>query len=459
MYIIDEEESTWSIKQERMDFGERLAETQVMARIFDSPQMYPVNRTGFYCMGVAPLRAPTSALNNATINQFHGEVIYHNRFTGHLSAADHPKLYVRFTLLMQFYAFMTLVYLGLSIGWILLCFKHRDQIVTVQHFVSVILLFLVVEMACQWLFYRFYNANPIDMRHFVSTDQRRGSTSIARFLLVLTNILESMRDSMSFFLLLIVSMGYGVVHPTIGPVIVRVYALTGLHFAFSIMYSIGIIFVLLDTTNAWVGAFILPMAFTLTVFYMWILSSLRNTIQDLQERHQTFKMNMFKRLQAILLGSVAFLTLYFFGIIAMVALTGTSDFVDHSWKYRWFLLDGVLVLLYLGAFGLIAWSWRPTGNNMRLAMSDELATDEEVAAGQFDVHTIGADHDDLDDDAQEVNSVHLYQLSRTPKDTSAARIHETETHYAAVESDDDDGDDHHKHESNVLFESDKRDHT
>lgn len=36
LYIIDDEESTWSIKQERMDFGERLAETQVMARIFDS---------------------------------------------------------------------------------------------------------------------------------------------------------------------------------------------------------------------------------------------------------------------------------------------------------------------------------------------------------------------------------------------------------------------------------------
>lgn len=167
--------------------------------------MYPVNRTGFYCMGVAPLRAPTSALNNATINQFHGEVIYHNRFTGHLSAADHPKLYVRLTLLMQFYALMTLVYLGLSIGWILLCFKHRDQIVTVQHFVSVILMFLVVEMAFQWLFYRYYNAHPIDMRHFVATDKRPGSTTIARFLLVLSNILESMRDSMSFFLLLIVS--------------------------------------------------------------------------------------------------------------------------------------------------------------------------------------------------------------------------------------------------------------
>lgn len=253
-------------------------------------------------------------------------------------------------------------------------------------------------------------------------------------------------------------MGYGVVRPTIGPII-RVYALTGLHFVFSVMYSIGIIFVLLDTTNAWVGLFIFPMAFTLTIFYMWILSSLKNTIQDLQERHQTFKMNMFKRLQVILFGAVVFLTLYFFGIIALITLTGTNDFIEDSWKYRWFLLEGVLVLLYFVVFGLIAWSWRPTGNNMRLAMSDELATDEEVAAGQFDVHTIGSEHDEMDEDAEEVESVHLQQLSRTPKNTSEHQVHATEPGYAAVESDDDFGDDVKQNESKVLFESDERHHS
>jgi len=100
---------------------------------------------------------------------------------------------------------MTLVCVVLSVGWIFMCYKHRDQIVTVQHFVSAVLMFLVIEMACQWLFYRYYNAYPIDLRHFEAADGRPGVTSIARFLLVFTNILESVRDSMSFFLLLIVA--------------------------------------------------------------------------------------------------------------------------------------------------------------------------------------------------------------------------------------------------------------
>lgn len=252
-------------------------------------------------------------------------------------------------------------------------------------------------------------------------------------------------------------MGYGVVRPNIGPVITRVYALTGLHFVFSVMYSIGIIFVLLDTTNAWVGLFIFPMALTLTVFYMWILSSLKSTIQDLHERRQTFKMNMFKRLQIILLGAVVFLTLYFFGITGLIAFTGTNDFIEESWKYRWFLLEGILVLLYFVVFGLIAWSWRPTGNNMRLAMSDELATDEDVAAGQFDVHTIGSEHEELDEDAEEVGSVHLRQLSHTPRDESAHQVHVTEPEYSAVGSDDDFGDYDKPNESKVLFENDDQD--
>lgn len=46
---------------------------------------------------------------------------------------------------------------------------------------------------------------------------------------------------------------------------------------------------------------------------------------------------------------------------------------------RWFLLDGSLSLIYLAVFVSIAYLWRPTGNNQRLAMSEELAQDEDEA--------------------------------------------------------------------------------
>lgn len=54
----------------------------------------------------------------------------------------------------------------------------------------------------------------------------------------------------------------------------------------------------------------------------------------------------------------------------------------------WFLLDGWLGLLYLAVFMAIAWIWRPTGSNLRLAMSDELATDEDAEAGDFEIDVL-----------------------------------------------------------------------
>ena len=57
----------------------------------------------------------------------------------------------------------------------------------------------------------------------------------------------------------------------------------------------------------------------------------------------------------------------------------SSDYAAKSWKVRWWLLDGWLALLFFVAFAMIAYLWRPSANNSRLLMSDELAQDEEDA--------------------------------------------------------------------------------
>jgi hypothetical protein len=50
-----------------------------------------------------------------------------------------------------------------------------------------------------------------------------------------------------------------------------------------------------------------------------------------------------------------------------------SDPACSNWQYRWFLLDGSLSTIYACVFFGIAWLWRPTGRNVRFAMSEELA--------------------------------------------------------------------------------------
>jgi hypothetical protein len=117
----------------------------------------------------------------------------------------------------------------------------------------------------------------------------------------------------------------------------------------------------------------LPLAATLTAFYVWTLSSLNATMKDLIDRKQKTKAMMYKKLWWCLLGSIIVL----FGFIFINALAFASrseaDFLPEHWKSRWFVLDGWLSIVYFVDLAFIAYLWRPTANNRRFAMSDEVS--------------------------------------------------------------------------------------
>lgn len=67
---------------------------------------------------------------------------------------------------------------------------------------------------------------------------RNGSNIGSKILLVIVGILNAARNSFSFFLLLIVCMGYGVVKPTLGRTMIYVRWLAIAHFVFGLVYAI-----------------------------------------------------------------------------------------------------------------------------------------------------------------------------------------------------------------------------
>lgn len=227
---------------------------------------------------------------------FTGRVTFYNNFDGNLPAAEYPKL--------NFYFGLTVLYAVMGLGWLYMCMKHKDEILPVQHFISGTIVFLVIEMLAQWVYYFYLNAHQIDFFRIKEVNGQTSVTAVARFLLVLTSILDAGRNSVSFFLLLIVAMGYGVIRPSIGPVMTKVRMLTAAHFVFGVLYSIGIVLIQLDQGGAWIFAFIFPLAMTLTGFLMWIINSLKWSIEYLTQRKQTFKKGMFVKLHRILMGAV-----------------------------------------------------------------------------------------------------------------------------------------------------------
>lgn len=138
---------------------------------------------------------------------------------------------------------------------------------------------------------------------------------------------------------------------------------------------------------------ILPLAGTLTAFYVWTLNSLNATMKDLKERKQSTKEMMYRKLWWAILGSIAVIFGFFFFNSFTFASTGDPDFVPFHWQTRWFILDGWLNLVYLADVIFVAYIWRPTANNRRFAMSDELAQDDEG----FEIADFGAEDEDDDD--------------------------------------------------------------
>ncbi|KAJ7897052.1 hypothetical protein B0H14DRAFT_2676761 [Mycena olivaceomarginata] len=93
--------------------------------------------------------------------------------------------------------------------------------------------------------------------------------------------------------------------------------LAGAHFIFGILYAVGIVELELESTSALVLLmFVIPLAFTLSGFLLWILYSLNATIAQLRARKQRYKLSMFENLLSA-----------------------------KSWRVRWWLLDGWLALL------------------------------------------------------------------------------------------------------------------
>ena len=300
---------------------------------------YPIRRSGYYCVS-------TFAYSD---HNYRAAVVFRNAY-GELPAAQIAKL--------PFYGGLTITYAVLGIFWAFLYVQHRSDVLPVQNYITAIIIFLIVEQLMTWGFYDYQN--------------RHGNNALNKFFLIVVSILNAGRNSFSFFLLLIVCMGYGVVKPSLGKTMIYVRFLAIAHFVFGVIYAIASLSVTPESAGLLVLLVILPLAATLTAFYVWTLSSLNLTMKDLLDRKQRTKAMMYKKLWWCILGSIIVIFVFFFANSFAFASRNEVDFVPDHWRSRWFVLDGWLNIVYLFDIAFVAFLWRPTANNRRFAMSDEV---------------------------------------------------------------------------------------
>ena len=339
---------------------------------------YPIEKSGYYCV---------STYTSSESASYTAAVLFQNAF-GHLPASQVPKL--------SFFAGASLAYAIVLGIWLFSYIRYRSNILPVQNYITAICGFLVIEMIVIWGYYTCLNRN--------------GNNAGTKAYLAILSIFNSFRNAFTFFLLLIVCLGYGVVKPSLGDLMWKCRALAGLHFVFAAIYTVFSYILPPDSASPWVLLVILPLSLTMTAFYIWILSSLTHTIKFLEDRKQHVKALMYKNLWRLLLGSVLVIFAFFFFNSLIFANESPLEFITRHWQSRWFMLDGWLNVVYFVDFCIIAFIWRPTENNRRFAMSSQLAQDENEAQ-EFEIGSLRESFE-LDDDEDEHN--------RRSSDNSAA---------------------------------------
>ncbi|RUS21468.1 lung seven transmembrane receptor-domain-containing protein, partial [Endogone sp. FLAS-F59071] len=309
---------------------------------------YQVSRTGYYCVVIL-----TTRTKDPGAPFFEADIDWQNSY-GELPAIEYPKIW--------FYGLFSILYLVIGVLWMIQSLRYWRDILTVQNYISGVIFFLMVEMAFNWAYWQNYNIN--------------GKPSWG--LLAMVVITNAGRNSISFFMLLIVCMGYGVVKPSLGSTMQRCAALAYTHFAFGVIYSSGTMLMDPDDAGIIIVLVIFPLALTMTLFYVWILQSINQTLTVLDLRRQTVKAIMYRRLYRLLVFSVGMVILFFFLNAFNFSYRNTPGWAARNWKWRWFMLDGWLNVLYFIVFFVIVVLWRPTENNRRYGL-DQLSQDEDEA--------------------------------------------------------------------------------
>lgn len=314
---------------------------------------YAVKNTGYYCV-VTHRESPDT--------KFSAVVNFRNAF-GNLPAAEINKL--------PLYGLLAIFYLVAMALYSFAFWKHKHELLPLQKYLLAFFVFLTAETIFIWAYYDIKN--------------EKGDTAGTKVYMVFVSLLNAGKISFSFFLLLVIALGYGVVYPKLNKKLMRrCQIFAGLNFVLSVAYLIQNYLSNPESTSMLPLITLLPLSISMMAFYFIILKSMSQTLRYLQEQRQVVKLKMYKSL----LGTIyASLMVVFAGVIvSSFVFIGMNniEMVEQHWRTRFFFMDFWPSLVYYCVFVTVAFIWRPTDTSYMLACSQQLPTDPENVA-DFDL--------------------------------------------------------------------------
>ncbi|XP_017558143.1 transmembrane protein 87A isoform X1 [Pygocentrus nattereri] len=259
--------------------------------------------------------------------------------------------------LMIFYMVMCIVYILYALMWFVWASCYWKDLLRIQFWIAGVIFLGMVEMAVFCAEYENTNA--------------MGSAS--QGLLVFAELISALKRTLARLLVIIVSLGYGIVKPRLGTVMHRVVGLGVLYFAFAAIEGILRITGAKDSDLALLAN--IPLALLDSSLCWWIFVSLAQTIKTLKLRRNPVKLSLYRHFTNTLIFAVIA------SIIFMVWTTKKFRLADcqADWMELW-VDDAFWRFLFSIILLVIMFLWRPSANNQRYAFTPLIddSDDEEI---------------------------------------------------------------------------------
>uniref|UniRef100_A0A3P8RDG2 Transmembrane protein 87B n=1 Tax=Astatotilapia calliptera TaxID=8154 RepID=A0A3P8RDG2_ASTCA len=268
---------------------------------------------------------------------------------GYISVTEWP--------LMIFYMVMCVVYILYALLWFLWAACYWKDLLRIQFWIAGVIFLGMVEKAVFCAEYE--NTNTV------------GSASPG--LLIFAELVSAFKRTLARLLVIIVSLGYGIVKPRLGTVMHRVVGLGILYLAFASIEGVLRITGVSYNGRALITAIVLAMFDSCAI---WFISfHLAQTIKTLKLRRNPVKLSLYRHFTNTLIFAVI-ASIIFMGWTAkkLRLVECQSDWIelwveDAFWRFLFSVI--LLVIMFL---------WRPSANNQRYAFTPLIddSDDEEI---------------------------------------------------------------------------------
>ena len=319
---------------------------------------YDIPVQGRYYMILA-MCDPATANFNIT-----GETIVMNPY-GHIPA----RLYG----ILPFVRLLLASYFILALIWMIRCYRFSKELMSVHFVISIVLVVFLIDTFVKYLNITSYNSKGFYVTSvtIISLFISAATRAIARCLTLMI--------AMGYIFLCFIIISLGVSRASIDGSAWKIVSMGIIYFGFSLWDAISNTFSTSSDVNMWR---VIPASLVDSVIYFWILQSLLDTIQDLEDKNQTSKLSVFLSLRNMIIVVVVVSTLYNMAFSYLIV----HQALEKYWRWQWFFNDGVWSVFYfviICSIMVLLWYgnhrqylWAPNERSLAYAYHVQVATDE-----------------------------------------------------------------------------------